>query len=477
MRLTSPQEDRCTLVERPFPHDDPSRKLEIPTNGNVCDIGKDTEHSDYDWATFISAYASGKWDPRRSPRPPRSHLLYPEHLLYSISERPNSASLRESRSFPSTTLIQEYDSEDSSSHGHGDGLTPRGLHGSAKLPSSATPQHSLSAPAAACFEKTLKYGPSSARVRNSVIDIRPSDNIFPVDSEHAAVSSPEAATAAATMRWAAARVNLAPLALPSPERELTDPMHGVTAVIPGSHPDVGTGTALSGMAAGRKRLASFWRGTKDVEKVTADTLKSPFLSNSELPEFVSEDTAGDHDYILSRSPLPATAPILRECEPSSGDYFSDVEEAQNRPLKETQFVVHRRTSGTVQNLTATSVPALPKRMYPTRQTSSPLPERQEFGVSGGKHAKEAADAGRAAKEEQMFAELGYLAPPNPPDELERRRALYKFVFQTNFFFEYQVVYPIHLLGSTLKAQVLISTSTESHILQNSCLIPKLFSFL
>ncbi|KAJ8072841.1 hypothetical protein PM082_016400 [Marasmius tenuissimus] len=33
---------------------------------------------------------------------------------------------------------------------------------------------------------------------------------------------------------------------------------------------------------------------------------------------------------------------------------------------------------------------------------------------------------RAAKEEQMFQEIGYLAPPNPPDELERRRALYKF---------------------------------------------------
>ena len=36
--------------------------------------------------------------------------------------------------------------------------------------------------------------------------------------------------------------------------------------------------------------------------------------------------------------------------------------------------------------------------------------------------------GRAAKEEHMFNELGYLAPPNPPDELERRRALYKCVF-------------------------------------------------
>jgi hypothetical protein len=32
---------------------------------------------------------------------------------------------------------------------------------------------------------------------------------------------------------------------------------------------------------------------------------------------------------------------------------------------------------------------------------------------------------RAAKEEQIFAELGYLAPPNPPDEWERRRALSK----------------------------------------------------
>ena len=26
----------------------------------------------------------------------------------------------------------------------------------------------------------------------------------------------------------------------------------------------------------------------------------------------------------------------------------------------------------------------------------------------------------------MYQELGYLAPPNPPHELERRRALYKY---------------------------------------------------
>ena len=28
----------------------------------------------------------------------------------------------------------------------------------------------------------------------------------------------------------------------------------------------------------------------------------------------------------------------------------------------------------------------------------------------------------------MFYELGYLAAPNPPDEIERRRALYRYVY-------------------------------------------------
>ncbi|KAH9989015.1 hypothetical protein BJV77DRAFT_1018997 [Russula vinacea] len=37
-----------------------------------------------------------------------------------------------------------------------------------------------------------------------------------------------------------------------------------------------------------------------------------------------------------------------------------------------------------------------------------------------------AGAGRALKEETMFIDLGYLAPPYPPDELDRRRALYQF---------------------------------------------------
>ena len=78
-----------------------------------------------------------------------------------------------------------------------------------------------------------------------------------------------------------------------------------------------------------------------------------------------------------------------------------------------------------------SVPALPRRICLTRQTSAPLPTASlyERRLRASRPASESQVnnlAGRAAKEEQMFLELGYLAPPNPPNELERRRALYKY---------------------------------------------------
>ncbi|KAH8118230.1 hypothetical protein DFH11DRAFT_1724183 [Phellopilus nigrolimitatus] len=46
-------------------------------------------------------------------------------------------------------------------------------------------------------------------------------------------TTPDLATAAATMRWAASsHASLSPLAIPSPEHELTDPMRGMTVVLP-----------------------------------------------------------------------------------------------------------------------------------------------------------------------------------------------------------------------------------------------------
>lgn len=49
-------------------------------------------------------------------------------------------------------------------------------------------------------------------------------------------------------------------------------------------------------------------------------------------------------------------------------------------------------------------------------------------------------SGRVIKEEQLFNELGYLVPPDPYNEFERRRALYKSV-AVFFFFGFFVFSP------------------------------------
>jgi hypothetical protein len=73
-------------------------------------------------------------------------------------------------------------------------------------------------------------------------------------------------------------------------------------------------------------------------------------------------------------------------------------------------------------------PVASRRVHSVRQASSPL-----FNKSPGSSVEVSpptrvgdAGAGRAFNEEAMLLELGYLAPPYPPDELERRRALYQF---------------------------------------------------
>jgi hypothetical protein len=116
------------------------------------------------------------------------------------------------------------------------------------------------------------------------------------------------------------------------------------------------------------------------------------------------------------------------------DYFGDIDSIPEEP-----FTANRDGTSTLLPLVAPlvdtreirpmTVPALPRRVCLTRQTSSPLPvstpHDSRFAGRVASQSITSVKAGRAAKEEQMFAELGYLAPPNPPDELERRRALYK----------------------------------------------------
>ena len=254
------------------------------------------------------------------------------------------------------------------------------------------------------------------------------------------------------MRWAAARVNISPLALPSPEHELTDPMRGAIAVIPGSYSPEMPPTQGPLSPGGRKsRLGSFWEGTQDVDNgPPASASPSPpsiihsspsqlhAALNAALPNAPTPTAAPP---TVPQGVPPATAPVQHSVE-QLDDYFGDAPLApassshpspeQPHPIHAGTSHVHRQSTAPPFDSTVQTVPALPRRVCLTRQTSSPLPNAQPVFDSRPGTQRSVPDAlaslkaGRAVKEESMFTELGYLTAPHPPDELERRRALYQF---------------------------------------------------
>jgi hypothetical protein len=398
--------------------------------GDACeDIAPAVETAveyDYDWATFMSAYATGRWDPRRTPNPPRSCHVISSHHSYSQSTS-NDLGLG-----AWTVLAHETSDSGNDSIFSSDSVVnryqPTSKNPQVTVTSEDTPQPILPENKVKRLGMPLKLPAMTiSNLRNSSADLRvhsPHTSPSPNADQALSLSNPELTTAAATMRWAAARVNLAPLALPSPEHELTDPMRGVTASIPGSRNDPSTEPMTPG-GSRKMRLPSFWEGTQDVEDFHAGRLST--IEGS--PSGSAQDTPPSIDPEAQRSvlPFPASAPLVHSIEESVGDYFAglDTSPAETRlPSQDTPPIIRRPTSPLVEG--TASVPVLPRRACLIRQVSSPLPESTRH--SPGRVAsdnKAPARMSRAAKEEQIFAELGYLAPPNPPDEWERRRALSK----------------------------------------------------
>lgn len=403
----------------------------------------DIDGAEHDWATFMTAYALGQWHPHQTPRHPRSMMSTP--IMREGSPRDNFAL----RHDPASIIVESpqlsrpvspaYHTFFSSSASNGSSNetefkpAPEKVVMVSDFPSFIYPNK---------LSSNISPKPSSLsgrRLRKSFTDLRHVTGgqpmHLPLDGAQAFSISPEATAAAATMRWAAARVNLSPLALPSPEHELTDPMRGVHAAIPGSHPTVSSPPAhptTPGMS--RVRTGSFWEGTQDVEDESTVLALPGSLPRTPLRNI----TEGE---LYASLPPPASVPLQRNYSPEpteEGDYFTAVSTSASEQFPMTpepaqlwqDYVNHRREPGTME-LNVCTAPPLPRRICLTRQTSSPLPDSngRDRGLPGGRSVCDSVNsfrAGRSVKEEQMFLDLGYLAPPNPPDELERRRALYKF---------------------------------------------------
>ncbi|KAH6909044.1 atypical/HisK protein kinase [Coprinopsis sp. MPI-PUGE-AT-0042] len=417
--------------------------------------------AEWDWATFINAYAHGRWDPHKAPNRPRlAHFFPPERPAV---QEPPKASTTPPRVDDAEALRMAPPKpvENKPNYTHQKRPSSGGM-----VAAKGARFHNLKA------ELPLKLSSSGHRSMNSY----PSSSLKLSLGDkgmmpNPGLPNPELHTTVATMRWAAARVDISPLALPSPEHELTDPMRGIVSAVPGHHGmdsfEPSDHITTPG-GSRRSRLSSFWQGTIDVDSQNfkIQSLPRKYTRLNPPPQSTSSsqhtsDTSGEIEEgtatkprpvetsksqlsVLAAQPPPASAPILekaaRELTEEGPDYFGNykcpaVSNPAPRPLLANQLP---EVQSTVSNppLPTTdgslSVPALPRRICLTRQTSSPLPTSlspPDPRMPCGRVSTESihtSKAGKSAKEENMYASLGYLAPPNPPEEWERRRALYKF---------------------------------------------------
>nr|VWO95876.1 Uncharacterized protein [Ganoderma boninense] len=485
----------------PSPFD--SSPDEIDNLSQSASTVRDTDvvEPDYDWATFIHAYSVGRWDPLKTPLPPRSHLHAPT-LPRTIPLDTSVGSICSDIMFDSPQLdsVPEWRPAETPSEAPS---SRSALAGDFDSSASSPPERRSSQPAsepndvpsrlssmaqpsspwlvltettAAGPSKPLKspsiplnLGPLSHRLRNSFADMRTTavhQSQYDLEHSRCPITPADATATAAAIRLAAARVSVAPLALPSPEHELTDPLRGVTtATIPGSHPDAFAHPEhlplMSPNTTRKTRLSSFWQGTQDVDEsvalpcspsthpgsLTADDMADGMVDGDSLvpeedakSESESRRSSGNESFMTALPPATAPAPTVPE-QPDD-DYFGSIEPSRyHSPVSHTDHPpaaaprlvadISRQASAPPFDPIPQSVPALPRRICLTRQTSAPLPtaslyERRSRSARPASQNQVNSLAGRAAKEEQMFSELGYLAPPNPPNELERRRALYKY---------------------------------------------------
>ena len=409
---------------------------------------------DCDWTTFTTAYALGRWDPHRTPNPPRPVHNFNKNIHWrqppfsepssatppppqspseSLPDQPASANTPAFRPIMLSVLPDLLDAPASSS-------SSSKLSVSLVQPNTMTDLGPFSLHPSANFA----FPRSRNSFSNSPVSTPTTDTAVPL---HSNSEITEVQTTVATLRWAAARVDISPLALPSPEHELTDPMRGITAAIPGSHLEIATQPdyPTTPCSIRKSRLGSFWEGTTDVdgEEVTAlgqsrlaPMLRTPSDMVDGLPTFdrlplfdllhppsAYHDT-GEYSEKISVSPQQES---FCGAAPDS-EYQTDSSKPSSPPpppppppppLQATQ-----RTSSEPAN------PDGPRRTHLLRQSSSPLPASMpyEIRLPSGKVISDGSASGktgRSVREERLYAELGYFAAPYPPDEFERRRALYK----------------------------------------------------
>ncbi|WVQ99618.1 hypothetical protein IAU59_006755 [Kwoniella sp. CBS 9459] len=377
-----------------------------------------------DWQTFSHAYAHGLFDPNKIPNPPSSSGTPPG----GVNSAHSSPGKRYSSTLPNPTSSTMTDTSSSGYSSKSSGGSTMTSVSSAPSTSASSARPGSMAAAMAARKKAYEMEHLPNRTQAQIeAGLRPDK-----------LSLPSYSLAAATVRMASSgfrESNFAPLAMPSPERELLDPMASVVSPDSGStaresaSSDPGSSrfplhrsmsSAVTNNAFSNLRLPTIQASPVSTPnehhakgKISVDLAKSPHrahlgLVNSRIPpasapleKTVEADTTTD--YFGNASPRTAAANASAAAAATAAISPSSSASASDDPTPRLSASLPDSSSKTPDHLAGSS------KQSPPSRTSEPLPSLaypQDMGP--------------------LFDRLGWLPAPVPPDEIARRRALYRF---------------------------------------------------
>lgn len=463
-RQPSPAPPATLEAERPAHSPQPAGSSAPPTSNILHSTGAT---GIIDMSMFLQAYANGEWDPNRIPDPP-FELKLPTARTRGTSSPSAANSALSSSSTVAVTLSPAVSvSSDASFPSQGlvgPDRRPRVPHDSrtssiASRRGTATPD--LSSSSAQFNAPTFPYvhAPRKVQRSHSDVEVRSPGGVPPPTLPALPSPSIDRAATAATIRWAGSGVNVAPYALPSPEAaELLDPMRKAMPVL-NLPPSVHT----------KSRLSNFW------EESRRDPVPPPPAINPQpaSPEATAAQTNPPASAQSSRK-APASASAPRPVN-SPGDYFSRshshthsrsrtpavAEESRDVPSQSSSSSQHLNPSSSLPATTWSTAGSSPLRANMMNVCAPDLFMGSVMALAGspGPLSQQIDSSAHIANgypvvPEQLLTSLSssadgaefftpsetliqpeneiegtppiYLIPPAPPDELERRKALYRY---------------------------------------------------
>ena len=375
------------------------------------------------WKTFARSYARGLFDPHKIPNPPKD-MNSSSPTSGSVHSSPGKTyALRRPTSLPKPQTSNSSSSYVTTSSGASAGSSATTALSSA--PTTSTGSSQLESAHSVPTRKSMAEAMAQRR-RNFELEELPigrSEATEPQRTDNLAI--PSYSFAAATVRMASTNLrpgDFAPLGMPSPERELVDPMTAVVSPDPLLQTRSSASSDPGSSRAPLNRSMSTAFGSHNTSFLPT-IQASPVTTPNEGPHYKGKSP--DRNPIeKERSPLSnrggvpthrlpaASAPLERAVEAETAtDYFSS--NLSPPGFDRQQSYVSQSSS----SKTATTVTATPN-VLPRTQTpeagSSPEPEAV--------YEKPPSPSELGTR----FEDLGYLQPPMPPDETARRKALYRY---------------------------------------------------